>query len=554
MPDDWELDDWEDEAFDEGVWDASQVDDGAGLFDDEGMADQGPLTYAAQGGGPVAWSAWDVGTVFALGGWLADHHAEHTARQIAAALAEQGTAVPSVEGPRGAAHPPPASGIRYGAEPGTLTVGAACDPGVLFTELQMASLGGRDLMFSLRGPDASEGPFSLVVSAVPRSGGPQLWVVAEEFAGGFAASRLVPVFELEPHGRLAIFATDHAHEAVDAAMWACRRAGATLDALTVTERRPPPTAGRAFERPEPRLIRSAQDARAAACAWMRWWGFDDATVTEPATGAVAAVVSSEAVADVDAGVTPCGVSAVQAIVGAAAAEGKQAVIFALAGFTVEGLERAARDEVACFAFDLQGDPVARNAPATLLSTSEGNGAVSAALLRPGEPVDPGRLAPTVYDALVVRELAWASGHLDTAWTNEPVVWHITVEDDGGAYLAFHPLTLDRRWLREPHPSLSPSWKKHSAIDHARQKLGAAFPLDRVWEVVEAEGNHDAITYGLAIDAGDIEATLYHLAAELATAMRTFGTRLEISKLALGKTALEEGWAFAEALKRSQPPR
>jgi hypothetical protein len=552
VPDDWELDDWENEAFDEDVWDASQVDDGAGLFNDAVVAGSVPLTYEAQGGGRMAWNAWDVGTVFALGGWLADHHAEQTARQVAAALAERGTAAPAVEGPRGAAHPPPASGIRYGAVPGTLTVGDGCDPGVLFAELQAASSAGHDLMLWLQGPGGATGPVSLVISAVPRTGGPQLWVVAEEAISGFAAGRLVPVFEPEPHGRLALFATDHPHEAVDAAVWACQRAGVTLDGLTVTERRPDPSAGRVRDRPEPRLIRSAEDAGAAACAWMRGWGFDDATVTDPDLGGVVAVVSSEAVATVDAGVAPVDAAAVQAIADTAAAKGLQALVFALAGFTKEGLERAVWDEVSCFEFDLQGQPEAINAPAAWLSIGEADGAAGGALLQPGEPVDPDRLAATLYDALVIRELAWASGHLHNSWTNEPVVWHITIEDETGAYLSLYPLTLDRRWIREPHPSLSRSWKKHSVIDYAQQKLGAPFGLERAWNLVESESKYDAITYSLAIEAGDIETTLHLLATELETAMRAFGTRLETTTLTLGRTALEEGNAFADALERSQP--
>lgn len=56
----------------------------------------------------MGWSAWDVGTVFALGGWLADHHAENTARQVAAALAEHGSGRGATQ-PLGAAHPPPPS-------------------------------------------------------------------------------------------------------------------------------------------------------------------------------------------------------------------------------------------------------------------------------------------------------------------------------------------------------------------------------------------------------------------------------------------------------------
>jgi hypothetical protein len=61
-------------------------------------------------------------------------------------------------------------------------------------------------------------------------------VVAEAHPGGFNPSRLIPVFERSTDGKVAIFATDHAHEAVDAAVWACEREGVPLHRFRVANR------------------------------------------------------------------------------------------------------------------------------------------------------------------------------------------------------------------------------------------------------------------------------------------------------------------------------
>lgn len=107
-------------------------------------------------------------------------------------------------------------------------------------------------------------------------------------------------------------------------------------------------------------------------------------------------------------------------------------------------------------------------------------------------------------------------------------------------------------LREPHPTLSPSWKKHSAIDYAQKELGAAFSYEKCWELVEADGKYDAITYGLLVDAGNIETTLHHLVEELGTTIRAFGTRLETTNLHLGQPELEFFKAAAAALEQARP--
>ncbi len=268
--DDWEMDDWEDEAFDEDVYDHSEleltadveagsgddVEDGfgeegwasatpvedeedLGLLDGGGPPSTDPAERLDTGGGPMGWSAWDVGTVFALGGWLADHHAERTAQQVAAALAERNVGRPASGTPLGAAHPPPPSGHPYQQTGGTLTVEDPVDPQTLFSELAAADADGRDLMIEAKGPVDLDRVLVLIISAVPWSHGPRFWVVVEENRGGFNPSRLIPVFVRDANLGAGVFASDRPSETVDAALWACEREGVPLREFHVTEKRPP---------------------------------------------------------------------------------------------------------------------------------------------------------------------------------------------------------------------------------------------------------------------------------------------------------------------------
>jgi hypothetical protein len=265
--DDWEMDDWEEEAFDEDVYDHSELETATGVgvasfgddvdeeefdepwsaaasvenaedseaFDGDGLAAESVARTDA-GGERMGWSAWDVGTVFALGGWLADHHADRTAQQVAAALAERNVGRPANRAALSAAHPPPPSGYPYRDSVGSLTIEDPVDQGALFAELSRAESRGEDLMIQAEGPVDLDRPLVLIVSAVPGSVGPRFWVVAEAHPGGFNPSRLIPVFERSTEGKVAIFATDHAHEAVDAAGWACEREGVPLHQFHVANR------------------------------------------------------------------------------------------------------------------------------------------------------------------------------------------------------------------------------------------------------------------------------------------------------------------------------
>jgi hypothetical protein len=248
VDDDCELDDWEDQAFEEDVYDHSEldlldedVDDHNELdqFDGGGVATAAPVARTDIGGERMGWSAWDVGTVFALGGWLADRHAEQTAQQVAEALKKHNTGRTASGSPLGASHPPPASGYPYREAPASLKVENRADPVALFIELSMANLNGQDLMFQLEGPEDLDRPLVLIISAVPMSSGPRFWVVAEAHTGGFSPARLIPVFQRTSDSAVAIFASDYPDEAVDAAVWACGREGVPLEEFHVTHRQPP---------------------------------------------------------------------------------------------------------------------------------------------------------------------------------------------------------------------------------------------------------------------------------------------------------------------------
>ena len=287
MPDDWTLDDWDEEAFDEDVWDITQdepdesadggwdeeedeedwavtaggfgfeeddavdeyvtkssVGGGSGTRPDSGTsaAGAGRIGASSRGGG-MSWSAWDVGTIFALGGWLADRHSEQVSEQLRATIAEHGSAqptppaTPSATGrPKQAPHPAPPTRYPYRRSHETLQDGGPLHQGILFSELDAAGRAGHDLLVQAEGRESGQ-PLVLLVSVVPAAAGPRLWVVAEERPGGFSATRLVPVFQPDRNGGVAVFATDVPLEAVDAAVWACRREGVELDSLVVTIRR-----------------------------------------------------------------------------------------------------------------------------------------------------------------------------------------------------------------------------------------------------------------------------------------------------------------------------
>lgn len=575
----WELDDWEGEAFDEDVHDHSELEgvseglvgveeafvdapsgeDSAVLLGGGLAATPDASERGHHGGSRMGWSAWEVGTVFALGGWLADRHAHETGGQVAAALTELRLQAPPEHPRRG--RPPPTSTV-YKDEGGRLELEGELDPSSLYSELLGAAALSRDLMVQARGPVGIGRDLRLVISALPSPEGLRFWVIAEATPDGFSTSRLLPVFEAEPQGRYAIFTTDHASETVDAATWACGREGLDLVEFRVTAMQPPstPRAAGGSPRPAPQLIRSPQDAEVAVRDWMRAWGFLDASLTGSGSDGGVDVVSNSAVAQVKAEALPIGRPVVQAIYGIATAEGKQALVFALAGFTNQALEWADRAGVACFAFDLQGEPQALNPTARLLASGNLSDATSEAVLGAGDAVDPKLLPVTLHDTLVVRGHGDSQGVVHSAWTapDWPTVWRVELVEGSRASVAFYPIVLDKQWLRRKHPRLAPGWHRMDHSGYFEELLRRDGTWTPDWKerlaqgLEEREGDAAAsITYFLERDEGSIELTLRQVTAELEAAMRAFGARLTETRFEPGMTPRESTRKFAAALKEAK---
>lgn len=116
-------------------------------------------------------------------------------------------------------------------------------------------------------------------------------------------------------------------------------------------------------RPEMVLIRNPRDAEEAAARWMRYWGWHDARTTATGADEGIDVVSRFAVGQVKAQMSPVGRPDVQRLFGAASAERKSALFFALSDYTSEAQAWADKAGVGLFRFDLQGQPEPINAHA-----------------------------------------------------------------------------------------------------------------------------------------------------------------------------------------------
>lgn len=124
------------------------------------------------------------------------------------------------------------------------------------------------------------------------------------------------------------------------------------------------------EAPAPRLILDPYDAEIVAAEWMRWMGFRNASVTRKSRDEGIDVAADEAVAQVKAEMNPTGRPAVQQLYGAAAYLRRDALFFALNGYSVEAMQWATAAGVALFRFDLQGRPRPLNERAVSLFTGE----------------------------------------------------------------------------------------------------------------------------------------------------------------------------------------
>lgn len=155
-------------------------------------------------------------------------------------------------------------------------------------------------------------------------------------------------------------------------------------------------------RPIPQLIRTPADAEAAACAWLRYWGFRDAEVTGSGPDGGADVRARGLVAQVKAEVRPTGRPVVQQLAGVAHLEGAVAACFSLGGYSMKAIAWSNEAGVALFSFDLSGEPEAINDRARALTAQ--------ALLkhRAGTPAGWDELAR----ALGVMALSTEEVHLD----------------------------------------------------------------------------------------------------------------------------------------------
>lgn len=117
-----------------------------------------------------------------------------------------------------------------------------------------------------------------------------------------------------------------------------------------------PTAGKRGTPPPPRLIRQWSDAEVCAAEWMEWFGLGAATLTGGSADGGVDVVCELAIGQVKDYGTPLSAGPVREAFAVAQLEGKQAVVFARAGFTADALAWAERARMALFTFDLQGTP------------------------------------------------------------------------------------------------------------------------------------------------------------------------------------------------------
>jgi len=232
-----------------GLGDLDELDEeslyalGGGIAADVGFGDAdagGRAGTAAATAAPTGsrWSALEIGTAFALGGALLDDHADRVARQVRAELARAGVARTDDHDHRWAPNPAPAHRYRYQPDLEPLRAGEPLDHDRLFRDLGRAVAPDRRLLIQAEGAGLGGGRLVLVISVLEHPTGPMMWVVAELHPDGFAASRLVPVFQPDASGTMAVFASDYASEVTDAVRFACDRESVPTTALTITRRQP----------------------------------------------------------------------------------------------------------------------------------------------------------------------------------------------------------------------------------------------------------------------------------------------------------------------------
>ena len=114
------------------------------------------------------------------------------------------------------------------------------------------------------------------------------------------------------------------------------------------------------ERPTRRNFRNPREAEELAAEWLRYFGFDDATLTQEGSDGGVDIEGGKFVAQVKAEMKPSGRARVQQLYGIAQLERKRAVFFSLCGYSPHATEWANRAGVALFSFNHAGEPEPAN--------------------------------------------------------------------------------------------------------------------------------------------------------------------------------------------------
>lgn len=122
-------------------------------------------------------------------------------------------------------------------------------------------------------------------------------------------------------------------------------------------------------RPEPRPIRSWQDAEHNAAAWMRYWGFRDAVATPGGADGGVDVRAADAFGQVKYQAVQVGRPDLQRLFGARGREtDKQLIFFTGSDYASTAVAYAEEMEIALFVYGLDGSMTAVNSAARRIST------------------------------------------------------------------------------------------------------------------------------------------------------------------------------------------
>lgn len=113
-------------------------------------------------------------------------------------------------------------------------------------------------------------------------------------------------------------------------------------------------------KPKAKNFRNPREAEEIACHWLRYFGFDDVQLTPEGNDGGVDIEGKQVVAQVKAEMKPVGRPYLQALYGIASLDSKQAIFFALSGFTPHAIEWAEKAAIALFCFNHSGEPEPAN--------------------------------------------------------------------------------------------------------------------------------------------------------------------------------------------------